>query len=193
LPFWIPMATRKPNAHTSRSETPPQREMSARIPGSSRAEKATPRGSTITGRAIYNPVQQRFISEDPLGFRGGDLNLYGYTGNSPTNFRDPSGQFVEEVAMGCLIGAAWSANSYAWSPMAGRKGWQGFWKSAGRGCAEGALSTLFMMAAMGALLGAMGQAAGMAAERSRRVKPRHVAAGYDRECVGRCCRWAKRR
>jgi len=33
----------------------------------------------------------RFISEDPIGFAGRDLNSYGYVGNNPTNYRDPSG------------------------------------------------------------------------------------------------------
>jgi len=39
----------------------------------------------------YNPVYQRFISEDPIGFLGGDVNLYGYVNNMPLNFRDNSG------------------------------------------------------------------------------------------------------
>jgi RHS repeat-associated protein len=42
----------------------------------------------------YSPVIQRFISEDPIGFAGGDANLYAYVFNSPTNFTDPSGLFV---------------------------------------------------------------------------------------------------
>jgi RHS repeat-associated protein len=33
----------------------------------------------------------RFISEDPTGFGGGDLNLYRYVVNSPTILTDPSG------------------------------------------------------------------------------------------------------
>jgi len=37
---------------------------------------------------------ERFISEDPIGFAGGDGNLYRYTFNSPTNFTDPSGHCV---------------------------------------------------------------------------------------------------
>ncbi len=40
----------------------------------------------------YNAQLQRFISEDPLEFGGGDVNLYAYTGNSPTNFADPTGK-----------------------------------------------------------------------------------------------------
>ena len=39
----------------------------------------------------YNPQVGRFVNEDPIGFAGGDVNLYGYVGNSPTNFTDPSG------------------------------------------------------------------------------------------------------
>lgn len=36
---------------------------------------------------------QRFISQDPIGFAGGDTNLYAYIFNSPTNYFDPTGQF----------------------------------------------------------------------------------------------------
>jgi len=38
----------------------------------------------------YSPSPGRFISQDPLDFKGG-INLYGYAGNSPTNLTDPSG------------------------------------------------------------------------------------------------------
>ena len=36
---------------------------------------------------------QRFISQDPIGFAGGDSNLYGYVLNDPVNLVDPSGEF----------------------------------------------------------------------------------------------------
>src|SRR5712691_12025453 len=39
----------------------------------------------------YNPALQRFISEDPIEFAGGDVNLYGYVGNDPVNWGDSSG------------------------------------------------------------------------------------------------------
>jgi RHS repeat-associated protein len=42
----------------------------------------------------YSPALQRFISEDPIGFAGGDTNLYVYVFNSPTNYTDPSGLSV---------------------------------------------------------------------------------------------------
>ncbi|MSR57403.1 MAG: hypothetical protein EXS05_07000 [Planctomycetaceae bacterium] len=40
----------------------------------------------------------RFISEDPMGFAAGDVNLSRYVGNAPTNFVDPSGMEVESTA-----------------------------------------------------------------------------------------------
>jgi RHS repeat-associated protein len=40
----------------------------------------------------YNPDLKRFLSEDPAGFGGGDTNLYGYVGGSPSNFVDSSGR-----------------------------------------------------------------------------------------------------
>ena len=39
----------------------------------------------------YHPRLQRFIGEDPIGFAGGDTNLYAYAGNSPLNLDDPFG------------------------------------------------------------------------------------------------------
>src|SRR5260370_102665 len=39
----------------------------------------------------FNPTLQRFISEDPIGFGGGQVNLYSYVGNRPLGATDPSG------------------------------------------------------------------------------------------------------
>jgi RHS repeat-associated protein len=39
----------------------------------------------------YHPGLQRFIAEDPIGFAGGDVNLYAYVQNTPGNYRDPLG------------------------------------------------------------------------------------------------------
>ncbi len=57
----------------------------------------------------YNPTFQRFVSQDPIGFGGGDPNSYAYVGQSPDNFTDPSGQIapiVAAMAVGCLVGAS---------------------------------------------------------------------------------------
>jgi RHS repeat-associated protein len=39
----------------------------------------------------YHPIRQRFISEDPIGFVGGDVNFYAYVRNQPTRSVDPLG------------------------------------------------------------------------------------------------------
>ena len=65
----------------------------------------------------YDPRYQRFISEDPIGFGGGDVNLHAYALNAPTKFRDPSGRFVVPLIL-CAAGAGGSA---AGDWMSGRK------------------------------------------------------------------------
>jgi RHS repeat-associated protein len=57
----------------------------------------TGRENDFTGlyyyRARYfHPDLQRFISEDPRNFNGGDLNLFSYVRNNPTKYKDPTGE-----------------------------------------------------------------------------------------------------
>jgi hypothetical protein len=44
------------------------------------------------------------ISEDPIGFNGGTVNLYEYAGNNPVNFVDLMGLCAEDVCIGEGIG-----------------------------------------------------------------------------------------
>ena len=39
----------------------------------------------------YDPAIGRFLQEDPIGFNGGDLNLYAYVASNAPNERDPRG------------------------------------------------------------------------------------------------------
>lgn len=49
-------------------------------------------GVYLFGSRYYDPVRQRFISEDPIGFGGGDINLYAYVSGDPIGSSDPTGQ-----------------------------------------------------------------------------------------------------
>ncbi len=44
----------------------------------------------------YSAMLQRFIAQDPIGFRGG-FNLYGYVSNTPLNLVDPLGTQQQQV------------------------------------------------------------------------------------------------
>jgi RHS repeat-associated protein len=53
----------------------------------------------------YQPTLHRFISEDPVRFEGGDVNLYSYVFNQPTIFTDPTGEIAPIVAAAVACGA----------------------------------------------------------------------------------------
>jgi uncharacterized protein RhaS with RHS repeats len=71
----------------------------------------------------FSPARGRFIGEDPIGFAGGDTNLYGYAFNSPSNFTDPSGEVVPVGLLIVLAGAAAGGvlGDFAITSLAGRK------------------------------------------------------------------------
>jgi hypothetical protein len=60
-------------------------------------------GSVDSAR-YYDPLAGRFLSEDPIGFLGGNLNLYPYAINDPLLFRDPSGRLLVGVLVGGVVG-----------------------------------------------------------------------------------------
>lgn len=43
------------------------------------------------GARDYDPSIGRWTTKDPIGFSGGDTNLFGYVQNDPVNWTDPSG------------------------------------------------------------------------------------------------------
>ena len=55
----------------------------------------------------YSPSHQRFISEDPIGFAGGDTNLYAYVRNNPNGLIDPTGLVTWPARGGISSGFGW--------------------------------------------------------------------------------------
>lgn len=52
----------------------------------------------------YSPDTGRFLSEDPIKFSGGDLNLYRYVENDPVSYGDPFGlKNLKAIATVCTV------------------------------------------------------------------------------------------
>ncbi|MFA4916433.1 MAG: RHS repeat-associated core domain-containing protein [Syntrophales bacterium] len=77
-----------------------------------------PNGLYYMRARYYDPQVGRFISEDPIGFGGGDVNLYAYVGGNPIMGIDPLGLCGKNTSgnwIGTGIGensAEWYANKY---------------------------------------------------------------------------------
>lgn len=61
------------------------------------------------GARDYEPASGRWTAKDPIGFGGGSSNLFGYTGNDPVNFVDPTGKIIflpilAAAGVGCATG-----------------------------------------------------------------------------------------
>jgi RHS repeat-associated protein len=54
----------------------------------------------------YNSSMATFLSPDPIGFRGGDSNLYRYVENNSMSFTDPEGyKSIPVIVAACVLGA----------------------------------------------------------------------------------------
>lgn len=111
----------------------------------------------------YNPTIQRFVSQDPIGFAGGDANLYGYVGDNPANYQDPSGELIIGAVIGAFVGGA---EAYAAAQLQGQCG-KDAWAAAAIGAAFGAFigamdpsEGVGTLAVVGALAGGYGDLAG---------------------------------
>lgn len=108
----------------------------------------------------YSPSIGRWLSKDPIGFGGGDTNLYGYVANDPVNLTDPSGK-CPLCAVGIAVGtgaAVGGVSNFVGTLLAGGTYSQAL-SSAGTGAIAGAAATI---TSIGAVLGAVPTATGVA-------------------------------
>ncbi len=107
----------------------------------------------------YDPAVGRFIAEDPIGFDGGDVNLYAYVLNNPVMFIDPEGKWIAQ-AIGGGIGAI--VGGYSAYKSGGD--WKDIARSSAVGGGAGVLSTIPIPGlnawASGTLMGSFAGAAG---------------------------------
>lgn len=59
---------------------------------------------TRFGARDYDPEVGRWTSRDPIGFSGGDTNLYGYEKQDAANLNDPSGLEVNRCCRTVEVG-----------------------------------------------------------------------------------------
>ena len=92
-------------------------------------------GNDQFGRRYYDPSDGRWTSQDPLGFKAGDTNLYRYVYNDPAILIDSSGEFgtLPIAVIGAGVGAIIGGISAGFT-----KGWT--WKNVSRGAAIGAVA-----------------------------------------------------
>jgi RHS repeat-associated protein len=57
---------------------------------------------TRFGYRDYDALTGKWTAKDPIGFAGGDTNLYGYVLGDPVNFVDPEGKFAWGLAFGAI-------------------------------------------------------------------------------------------
>jgi RHS repeat-associated protein len=69
----------------------------------------------------YSPTLGRFLTEDPIGLSGGDVNLYAYVRNNPVTSSDPLG-----LILSGLGAAIQSALAFLGSVI--QSGWDLFWE-----------------------------------------------------------------
>jgi RHS repeat-associated protein len=65
----------------------------------------------------YDPMEGRFISRDPIGFAGGDVNVYRYVQNNSINLIDPSGNIEPLTALAIIALAKAGAIAIPWATM----------------------------------------------------------------------------
>jgi RHS repeat-associated protein len=91
-------------------------------------------GKHYNWNRYYDPKTGTYISEDPIGFEGGDINLYSYVGNQPINRIDPLGlDDLSDLEPSGSILMIWYGN---WGGPGWTGGQRGTWNSINQSAAK---------------------------------------------------------
>jgi RHS repeat-associated protein len=88
----------------------------------------------------YNPAIGRWLSEDPIGFAAGDVNLNRFVGNAPTNAIDPTGQVEFAITPDKVPSMEWHSSKLGGKGKVGETRIAHLsvpWKAMGAGCDGG--------------------------------------------------------
>jgi RHS repeat-associated protein len=78
-------------------------------------------GLQLNRRRFYASHLGRWTSRDPIGYRGGDANLYGYVRGMPTYYMDPWG--LEQCGFSVwLYAGSWCVEDNVWDAATGEAG-----------------------------------------------------------------------
>lgn len=102
------------------------------------------------GARDYDPHTGRWTSKDPIGFEGGDPNLYGYVLGDPVNLVDPDGYLPLPIALS-LLGGGINGAFRAISAALGCSD-ENVWSAFGKGFLSGALGTAASLPVGGRLI-----------------------------------------
>ncbi len=82
-----------------------------------RRQMTEPNGFYYMRARYYDPKVGRFISEDPIGFDGGDVNLMAYVNNNPVMGMDPDGKLAFYWHFGITYVAARDSGYGVWNSL----------------------------------------------------------------------------
>jgi RHS repeat-associated protein len=118
-----------------------------------------PNGFYYMRARYYDPDVGRFISEDPIGFEGGDVNLMAYAQNNPVNTIDPSGKIPPNLVTGGIGAAIGGTTAFINAYSSGARGWDLALQTAagaGVGFVAGFAMNPWMATAVGTVAGGAG-------------------------------------